>query len=430
VAKPDATLVERARAVLPGGSLGAFALPSGQELVVTRGAGAHLFDSDGRRYIDYILGSGPMILGHAHPAVVAAVRAQLDDGSQFYTVNAAAIRLAEKIVAATGWAEMLKFTSSGSEATYFALRLARASTGRDKILKFEGAYHGHHDYVMMSTTPQASAEFPVAVPDTAGIPKVLRGQVLIAPFNDIERSIELIDDHAHELAAVIVEPGCRLIDPCPGFLAALREATARHGIVLVFDEVVTGFRVAYGGARSIYGVTPDLVCFGKIIGGGFPLAAVAGRRDLLEQSNPRNRGPHYVYVSGTLNGNPLAAVAGLATLEELQRPGTYERLEKAGHRLRQALRSLAEENGIAAQVLGIASMLNIYFTSSEIHDYRSARAENALLKEKFGRELLRRGVITNLGAKLYVSIAHTDAVLDGTIGIFGDALRSIASLHL
>jgi glutamate-1-semialdehyde 2,1-aminomutase len=187
--------VERAQKVMPGGALGAFALPSGQEVVMTRGSGAKLYDSEGRAYLDYILGSGPMILGHAHPAVVAAVRAQLDSGSQFYTVNEMAVRLAEKILAATGWADRLKFTSSGSEATYFALRLARAATGRDKIVKFEGAYHGHHDYVMMSTTPPSAAPFPAAIPDTAGIPSVLEREVLIAPFNDLAATVELLEKH-------------------------------------------------------------------------------------------------------------------------------------------------------------------------------------------------------------------------------------------
>jgi glutamate-1-semialdehyde 2,1-aminomutase len=420
-------LVERARNVLPGGSLGAFALPVGQEIIITRGSGATLYDTDGRAYLDYLLGSGPMILGHAHPAVVAAARAQLDSGSQFYAVNDAAILLAEKIVAATGWAEMLKFTSSGSEATYFALRLARAVTGRDKILKFEGAYHGHHDYAMMSTIPSFTAEFPTAVPDTAGIPAVLRDQVLIAPFNDLDRTVSLLEKHRAEIAAVIVEPVCRLIDPRPGFLSGLREATGRLGILLIFDEVVTGFRVAYGGSRALYNVTPDLICFGKIIGGGFPLAAVAGRREILEHANPRKRGPGYVYISGTLNGNPIAAVAGLATLKELERPGTYVRLNAAGERLRRELKALCAELQIPAQILGIASMLNIYFTPSPIHDYRSARTENLALKEKFGRELLKRGIITNLGAKLYLSIAHTDAVLDRTIDIFSQALKTLVS---
>jgi glutamate-1-semialdehyde 2,1-aminomutase len=419
--------VERAHNVFPGGALGAFALPSGQEIVMTRGRGAELYDSEGRSYLDYILGSGPMILGHAHTAVVAAVRAQLDSGSQFYTINDTAIRLAEKIVAATGWADSLKFTSSGSEATYFALRLARAATGRDKILKFEGAYHGHHDYVMMGTTPQSPAEFPMALPDSAGIPVVLRQEVLIAPFNDLATTVQLLEKHRGEVAAVIVEPGCRLIEPRPGFLAGLREVTERLGIVLVFDEVVTGFRVAYGGSRALYQVTPDLICFGKIIGGGFPLAAVAGRRELLELANPRKRGPHYVYVSGTLNGNPVAAAAGLATLAELERPGTYAQLDAAGSRLRAGIAALCQEMKIPAQILGIASMLNVYFTEHAIHDYRSARTENAALKERLGRELLRRGVITNLGAKMYLSVAHTDSLLDNTLAIFSDALKSAVS---
>jgi glutamate-1-semialdehyde 2,1-aminomutase len=417
---------ERAQRVFPGGALGAFTLPAGEEFVIARGEGAHLYDTDGHRYIDCVLGSGPMILGHAHPAIVSAVRAQLERGSQFYTVNDAAIRLAETILAATGWAERLKFTSTGSEATYFALRLARAATGRDKILKFEGAYHGHHDYVMMSTTPSAPAEFPKALPDSAGIPRALESEVLIAPFNDLDQAVRLVDAHHDQLAAVIIEPGCRLIEPRPGFLQGLREATRRHGIVLVFDEVVTGFRVAYGGSRALYHVTPDLICFGKIIGGGYPLAAVAGTRDLLEFANPRKRGPRYAYVSGTLNGNPLAATAGLATLEELRRAGVYEQLNAAGTRLRRALADVCRELRIPAQILGIASMLNVYFTATPIHDYRTARTEDLARKDKLNRELLRRGLIANLSAKLYLSTAHTDEVLDETIAIFADALQSVS----
>jgi glutamate-1-semialdehyde 2,1-aminomutase len=417
---------ERARRVFPGGALGAFTLPAGQEFVVTRGEGAHLYDTDGRRYIDCVLGSGPMILGHTHPAIVSAVRAQLERGSQFYTVNDAAIRLAETILAATGWAERLKFTSTGSEATYFALRLARAATGRDKILKFEGAYHGHHDYVMMSTTPSAPADFPKALPDSAGIPRALESEVLIAPFNDLEQALRLIDAHHDQLAAVIVEPGCRLIEPQPGFLEGLREATRRHGIVLVFDEVVTGFRIAYGGSRAIYHVTPDLICFGKIIGGGYPLAAVAGRQEIMEHANPRKRGLQYAYVSGTLNGNPLAATAGLATLEELRRAGVYEQLDAAGARLRHALADVCRELRTPAQILGKGAMLNIYFTGTPIHDYRTARTEDLARKDKLSRELLRRGLIANLSAKLYLSTAHSDEVLDETIAIFADALRSVS----
>jgi glutamate-1-semialdehyde 2,1-aminomutase len=324
---------------------------------------------------------------------------------------------------------MLKFTSSGSEATFFALRLARAATGRSKILKFEGGYHGHHDYAMMSTTPSVPAAFPAAVPDSAGIPAVLQREVLIAPYNDLQRTLELLDTHRDELAAVIVEPGNRLIDPLPGFLEGLREATRRLGILLVFDEVVTGFRVAYGGATSIYRVVPDLTCFGKIIGGGFPLAAVVGPRELLEQANPRRRGPGYVYISGTLNGNPIAATAGLATLEELRRPGVYEGLQAAGDRLRGGLSELCAEMHLPVQTLGMASMLNLYFTASPIHDYRSARTENTAIKERLGRELLRRGVITNMSAKLYLSTAHTDALIDLTLERVAESLKCMADLR-
>jgi glutamate-1-semialdehyde 2,1-aminomutase len=420
------TLVERAREVLPGGALGSFVPPDGRDIVATRGAGAYLYDTDGRAYIDYILGSGPMILGHAHPAVVAAVQTQLARGSQFYVVNDSAIALAEQIIEATGWAQMLKFTSSGSEATYFALRLARAVTGRSAILKFEGAYHGHHDYAMMSTTPVGATPFPAAVPDTAGIPDVLRDEVLVAPFNDLAATREILETHRHRIAAVIVEPVCRLIEPRPGFLQGLREATRRLGMLLVFDEVVTGFRLAYGGSRALYGVTPDLICFGKAIGGGFPLAAVAGSRELLEYANPRKRGPNYVYISGTLNGNPVAAAAGLATLAELRRPGTYERLNASGEHLRKEFKRLFDKFGISAQVLGSASMLNFYCTPTRIDNYRSARTENRDSKAQIGRELLLRGVLTNLATKIYLSVAHTDEALSQTVAAFAEALQTLS----
>jgi glutamate-1-semialdehyde 2,1-aminomutase len=426
VSELEPTLTERARRVLPGGTLGSFVPPAGAEIVATRGEGAHLYDTDGRAYIDYILGSGPMILGHAHPAVVAAVQKQLARGSQFYVVNDLAIMLAEKIIAATGWAQMLKFTSSGSEATYFALRLARAITGRPAVLKFEGAYHGHHDYAMMSTTPPEPLDFPAALPDTAGIPEVLRAEVLIAPFNDLATTLEILERHRHKIAAVIVEPVCRLIEPHPGFLQGLREATQRLGMLLVFDEVVTGFRLAYGGSRAIYGVTPDLICFGKIIGGGFPLAAVAGPREMLEYANPRKPGERYVYISGTLNGNPVSAAAGLATLSQLERAGTYERLNAMAQRLRSEFKRLFEKFGVPAQVLGSASMLNFYCTPNRISDYRSARTENRAYKAKIGSELLARGVLTNLSTKLYVSVAHTDEIIAQTIAAFEGVLLNLA----
>src|SRR5438046_6563954 len=277
-------LLQRAARVLPGGVLGSHRSGPGLEFVVREGRGAYLWDMSGRRYLDYLLGSGPMRLGHAHPAVVEAVQRQMERGTSYFVVNEPAIRLAEEIVAAVPCAEQVRYTSSGAEATFFALRVARAYRKRDKIMKFEGGYHGGHDYALMSVAPRSPKAFPAATPDSAGIPHVLEGEVLIAPYNDLATVEALLAVYADELAAVIVEPFQRLIPPQRGFLEGLRTLTRRHGIPLIFDEVVTGFRFAYGGAQEYYGVVPDLAAYGKIIGGGFPLAAVCGRREIMRAS--------------------------------------------------------------------------------------------------------------------------------------------------
>lgn len=423
--RSNSDLLQRAYGVLPGATLGSFFQPEDLEFIVASGSGPRVTDHAGREYLDFLLGSGPMILGHAHPAVVAAATAQAARGTTYYALNEPSILLAEKIVSASRSAEMVRFCRLGSEATFNALRLARAATGRSKILKFEGGYHGHHDYTMMSTTPDGRAAFPEAVPDSAGIPDVLRAQVLVAPFNDLETTTRIIEAACDEIAAVIVEPGCRLIDPRPGFLEGLRELTARLGIVLVFDEVVTGFRVAFGGAQALYKVTPDLSCYGKIVGGGYPLAAVAGRRDIMALANPRQKRADSVFMSGTLSGNPVAAAAGLATIAELEKPGAYERLNAAGERIRSGWRDITARLGIPAQILGVGPMANLYFTPAPIHDYRSSLQEDKTLKQALRSELLRRGVMANLAAKIYVSLVHTDADIDLMLEATEDSLLAI-----
>jgi glutamate-1-semialdehyde 2,1-aminomutase len=403
-------------------------LPEAVDFVVVRGEGARVYDADGRAYLDYVLGSGPMILGHGHPEVVAAVQRQAEKGFTFYALNDVAIALGEKIVAAAPCAEAIKFCRSGAEATFYALRLARAATGRSKILKFEGGYHGHHDYAMMSVTPSRLRPFPSPVPDSAGIPESIEHEVLIAPFNDLEATADIVAKHRDELAAVIVEPLSRLLEPRTGFLQGLRDLTRRIGTVLIFDEVVTGFRVAWGGAQALYGVTPDLACYGKIIGGGLPLAAVAGRSDLMERANPRKKGaPDYAYISGTLNGNPLSAAAGLATLAVLERPGTYERLQRIGDTLRTGLTDLCARLGIAALVLGVGPLVNVYFTPEPITDYRSGLKADSRMTQQLGRGLLDEGIHTNLAARMYLSLAHTASDIAQTVGAFERVLRSMTN---
>jgi glutamate-1-semialdehyde 2,1-aminomutase len=422
----NAEMLKRAYQILPGNSLGTFYLPEGHEFVIERGAGSKVYDVEGREYLDYVLGSGPMLVGHAHPDVVAAVKTQVDQGSTFYGVNDEAIRLGEKIVAASPCAEAIKFCSSGSEATFYALRLARAATGRDAILKFEGGYHGHHDHVMFSVTPQRLAPFPEPVADSAGIPEESRHHVLVAPFNDLEQTVAIMRRHKDDLAAVLVEPLSRMLAPKPGFLEGLREATRELGMILIFDEVVTGFRVAWGGAQQLYGVIPDLACYGKVVGGGMPLAAVAGKRDVMELANPRKKGsPDYTYMSGTLNGNPVAATAGLATLAILERPGTYERLRAVGDRLRTGLTDITVRLAMPAQVLGTGPLANIYFSAEAVTDYRSSLKADSRIIQQLGRGLLERGIMTNLVAKLYISLVHSDADIDRTLGAVEDTLKAM-----
>ena len=421
-------VLARAKAALAGGCLGTFVLPDDLAVIPARGQGSRLWDVDGREYIDYVMGSGPLILGHAHPAVVAAVAAEAARGSHFYApMNEAALRLAEKIIAASPCAESVKFVNSGAEATFTALRLARGFTGRDKILKFEGGYHGHHDYAQMSFAPQVPAEFPEALPDSAGIPKVLASQVLVAPFNDADAVEKIVRGHRDELAAVIVEPLQREIPPQPGFLQALREITRRYDVLLIFDEVVTGFRLAWGGAQERYGVVPDLAALGKIIGGGYPLAAVAGRREILALSDPaRRRDPGYVCITGTLNGSPVAAAAGLATLAELEKPGAYAALQAKGDRMRAAVEEMGNRYGLSIRGMGEGSIFVFHIAREAIRDYRTLQAyADRAFHQKFGAELIRNGIFVYPGQKNYISLAHSDADLAHTLDVYDAAFRKL-----
>jgi glutamate-1-semialdehyde 2,1-aminomutase len=423
---PEETrLLEKAARYLPGGALGSYRFPGELAFVVGRAQGAKLYDTGGREYVDYLLGSGPMILGHAHPAVVAAVAAQLEKGTTYFLVNEPAILLAEEICRAVPCADQVRFTTSGSEATFFALRIARAYRQRDRIMKFEGGYHGNHDYALMSSTPRSPKAFPAAQPDSAGIPQVLEGEVLIAPYNDLPTVEALLATHASELAAVIVEPFQRVIRPQPGFLEGLRALTRRHQIPLIFDEVVTGFRFAYGGAQEHYGVVPDLAAYGKIIGGGFPLAAVCGRDEIMQGLDPGREGTAgFVSQVGTLNGNPIAAAAGLATLAELRQPGAYERLFRIGAALRDGLAELVRESGVPAQVIGEAPLFDIVFTDRPILDYRDMLSGDKARLSSFNHECLKRGILKG-SQKLYVSLAHTDADVARTLEAFRAALATL-----
>jgi len=421
----ESTLLERARRRLPGGVLGTSRYADEAAFVVKRGQGSKIYDVSGREYVDYVLASGPLVLGHAPPAVVAAVRSQIEGGSTYFMVNEPIIELAEEICRAVPCAEQVRFTSTGSEATFFALRVARTARGRDKILKFEGGYHGAHDYSMMSASPRSPKAFPAPVPDSSGIPHALEAEVLIAPYNDLATVEGIVATHAEELAAVIIEPFQRLIPPQPGFLAGLREVTRRYGVLLVFDEVVTGFRLAYGGAQQYYGVVPDIACVGKIVGGGFPLAAVCASEELMRPFDPQQEGKgDFISQSGTLNGNPIAAAAGLATLAELRKPGTYETLHGTGRRLMAGLTELVRRSGLPGQVVGEPVVFDVLFTEEPVTDYRSLQKADGTLARLFTTELIKRAVVKNT-QKMYLSLAHTEADVARTLEAAEDALKAL-----
>src|SRR5258705_8635534 len=309
--------------------------------------------------------------GTARPAVVAAVETQIRKGTTYFQLSEPTLALAEEICRAAPCAEQIRFWGSGSEATFFALRVARAFRQRDKILKFEGGFHGAHDYSLMSVGPRAPKAFPAPTPDSAGIPQAIQGEVLVAPFNDAAEAQAMIEAHHHDLAAVILEPLQRLVGPQPGFLTGVREITARHGGPLIFDENVTGFRFAYGGAQEYYGVVPDLAAYGKVVAGGLPLACIAGPKEIMRHFDAALEGTaDYVWQAGTFNGNAIACAAGLATLAELRKPGMYERLFKTGTRLREGLAAAARKHGVPAQVSGEPPVFDIFFTDREVVDYR------------------------------------------------------------
>jgi glutamate-1-semialdehyde 2,1-aminomutase len=423
VLDPTSDLVEQAKRVLPGGSFGN--MPA--EVILKEGRGGRIWDEAGREYVDFLLGSGPMFVGHGHPEVTAAIQAQVPLGTTFFGNNRHGIALAEAICDAVPCADQVRFVCSGTEADLYAMRAARAFRKRDKILKFEGGYHGMSDYALMSLAPKRPGNFPRPTPDSAGIPKSVQDEMLVAAFNDIDMVESLIEEHKDELAGVIVEPFQRLIPPKPGFLQALRAATAKHGIPLIFDEVVTGFRFSYGGAQEYYGVTPDLCSLGKIVGGGFALAAVAGRADIMKHFDRlAMEDEDFIFQVGTLSGNPVAAVAGLATLEVLRRPGAYRQVFATGRELMSALSEIVKEAGIKAQVIGEPPLFDIYFTDQPIKDYRDTLKGDKAIATRFNQLLRARGIMKG-ESKYYVSLAHTRADIDHTISAWADAIQELQS---
>lgn len=417
-------LYQRAQRLMPAGvnsPVRAFKAVGGDPLFIERAQGAHIWDADGNDYIDYVCSWGPMILGHRHPEVVEAICEALGRGTSFGAPTELEVELAELIVERVPSVEMVRMVNSGTEATMSAIRLARGVTGRDKIVKFEGCYHGHADGLLVKA---GSGALTFGVPDSGGVPASYAELTLTLPYNDVDRFKGVMDRWGEEMACVIVEPvagNVGVIPPRPGFLETLREETTKHGALLIFDEVITGFRVARGGAQELYGVMPDLTCLGKIVGGGLPVGAYGGPRGIMEQVSPL--GP--VYQAGTLSGNPLAMAAGIATLKVLGGAGVYEELEEKGRRLEEAFRQAAVAAGVPLRQNRVGSMLSAFFTESEVVDYSSAKSSDTARYARFFREMLSRGVYLapSQFEAAFVSLAHSDTDLDRTQEALVEAMR-------
>jgi glutamate-1-semialdehyde 2,1-aminomutase len=413
---PDTStkLFDRAARVIPGGvnsPVRSWRAVGGNPSFILRGRGAHVFDADGRALLDFVGSWGPLILGHAPPAVVAAVAERAKSGTSFGAPTAIEVEMAELLVEAVPSLEQVRLVSSGTEATMTAVRLARAATGRDMLVKFGGCYHGHVDSLLVRA---GSGALTLGVPDSPGVPASLASLVISADFNDTDGVREVLSARGDEIAAVIVEPvagNMGVVPPLPGFLETLRHETARTGSVLIFDEVITGFRLGWSGAQGLYGVTPDLTCLGKVIGGGLPLAVVGGRRDLMQLLAPV--GP--VYQAGTLSGNPLSVACGLATLKGLRdTPGAYERLDELGALAERALLGAAREAGVPACVNRVGSMLTLFLGVASVAGLDDSLRASSERFARYFRGMLADGVYLppSQFEALFLSLAHTEADVD------------------
>ena len=423
----SAQLFEEAQQIIPGGvssPVRAFRSVGGTPRFIDHGNGPYMIDVDGNRYIDYVLSWGPLILGHANPAVVQPILDQTVKGTSFGAPTPLEIELARRIVDAMPSIEMVRFVNSGTEATMSALRLARAFTARNKIVKFSGCYHGHADALLVQA---GSGVATLGLPDSPGVTPGATADTLTAIFNDLDSVEALFKSNPEQIAAIIVEPvagNMGLVPPQPGFLEGLRRITNEHGALLIFDEVMTGFRVAYGGAQWLFNIKPDLTCLGKVIGGGLPVAAYGGRRDIMNHIAPAGN----VYQAGTLSGNPLAMVAGIATLDEINSPGVYDMLGDTAETLANTLADLAEAKGIPVQATSLGSMWGFFFNDAPVTDYASAKRSDTTRYARFFHAMLNRGVYLapSQFESAFVSTVHTPEIVAETLNAFEAAIAEIA----
>jgi len=419
-------LFDEAKKYIPGGvdsPVRAFKAVGGTPVFFERGSGARVRDAEGKEYIDYVGSWGPLIAGHAHPQVVAAVQEQAALGTSFGTPCELETELARRICERVPSCERVRFVSSGTEATMSAIRLARGATGRDELIKIEGCYHGHVDSLLVQA---GSGVMTLGIPGSPGIPDSLAGLTHVVPFNDVAAVERLLEERGAQIAGLILEPiagNMGVIPPAPGYLEAIRELTRRHGVVFILDEVMTGFRVHRSCAQGLYDISPDLSCFGKVIGGGLPAAAYGGRADLMQQVAPT--GP--VYQAGTLSGNPLAMRAGIETLDILDRPGAYEQLEQAAARLAAGLTAAAAEAGVASTLNRVGSMMTAFFTDGAVANYTDAARSDDKRFGKYFHGMLSRGVYVapSQYEALFVSLAHGEAEIDRTVEAARETLREL-----
>jgi glutamate-1-semialdehyde 2,1-aminomutase len=419
-------LFEEAKTLIPGGvnsPVRAYRGVGGVPRFIEHGTGPYLFDADGNRYIDYVLSWGPLILGHAHPAVIEAICRQAARGTTFGAPTALESELARAVIEIMPAVEMIRFVSSGTEAVMSALRLARAYTGREKIIKFAGCYHGHFDGLLVQA---GSGVATLGLPDSPGVPSAVAAGTLTVPFNDLDAVESLLKQNAGQVAVIVIEPvvgNAGFILPQPGFLAGLRNLCDQHGTLLLFDEVMTGFRVALGGAQARFGIVPDLTCLGKVIGGGLPAAAYGGRREIMQLIAPA--GP--VYQAGTLSGNPLAMVAGLTTINYIRQPGVFEQLEQNAAALCGELERIAAAYDIPIRTGYAGSMWGMFFTDTEVRDYASAKTANTARYARFFHAMLERGVYLapSQFEAAFLSILHDEAILAATLAAADWAFASL-----